>query len=91
MSYPKYFRKEGRCVRQDGPTTTWTIGLPPEFKVPVRFPTEYGSEANLQEHLKDFAESTEQQFKDFLITFWQDVAQERTAFVYLYANQWRRS
>ena len=79
-AYPKYYRKDGRCVRQDAPTSTWTIGLPPEFKVPVRFPTEYPSAERLEADLKSFTPSTAEEFKSFVATFYQQVGHERQQF-----------
>lgn len=78
--YPQYFRKAGRCIRQDSATTTWTIGLPPEFTVPVRFPTMHPSPERLQEELRGYEPSDAATFKSFLCTFYQGVAQERDVF-----------
>lgn len=77
VSYPKYFRKGGRCIRQDGPTTTWTIGLHPEFKVPVRFPTVYPSQERLQEELNTLEPTDAATFESFATTFYQQVGHER--------------
>lgn len=78
-TYPQFFRKAGRCLRIDSPPTGWTIGLPPEFKVPVRSCDTYPSAGHLEALLKDFEPITQDEFKNFLFTFYQQVGHEREA------------
>jgi len=77
MNYPQYFRKAGRCIRVDSPTKSWTIGLPPEFKVPVRSCDNHSSPEHLSHLIKDLDNSTEEEFKSFLFSFYKSVAVER--------------
>lgn len=68
--YPQFYRKDGRCTRVDSPTEAWTIGLPPDYKVPVLFPTVYPTEARMLEDMADREPVDKQIFKDFLITYY---------------------
>lgn len=70
MEYPIFYRKAGKCIRVDGPTETWTIGLPPDYKVPVLFPTAYPDEARMLEAMAALEPVDKQVFKDFLITYY---------------------
>lgn len=75
--YPRYYRKAGTCVRQDGPTETWSITLPPDSKVPCRWHSTHPSSERLQQELNGFEPADAEIFKDFLVTFYQGVAAER--------------
>lgn len=84
--YPRFYRKAGTCVRQDGPTETWSITLKQDSKVPCRWHTTYPSPDRLQQELRGYDLVDVQIFKDFLTTFYQEVAAERDL-----VNSWKIS
>lgn len=76
-TFPAYYRKAGKCIKVMGPTQARVIILPPESMVPERFTSSYPSSERLAEEIAGMNASSEQEFKSFLITFYQGVAAER--------------
>ena len=76
-TYPKYYRKAGRIIRQDAPLDTWTIKLQPDVKVPMRYQTDWPDAERLAQELAGMEPSTAEKFKEFVTTFYQQVATER--------------
>jgi hypothetical protein len=77
--YPKFYRKDGKCVKVASATETRTIILPPESRVAERYSTTYPTADRLLESLAGLEEVTEQTFKEFLFTFYQSVNHERSS------------
>jgi hypothetical protein len=77
-TYPQFHRLAGRIIRQDGPLSTWTIVLQPEAKVAMRYHTKWPSAERLAQELAGMERSTAEKFKEFVTTFYQQVASERS-------------
>jgi hypothetical protein len=77
QSFPKYFRKEGRCVKVVSQTETRTVILPPDRSVAERYSSAFPDYERLLESLQGLEEVSEEIFRDFLFTFYQSVNQER--------------
>ena len=74
--YPKFYRKEGKCVKVVSDTETRTIILPPDAKVPERYSTAFPSRTRLEETLAGLEEVPAEIFKNFTFTFYQQVHHE---------------
>ncbi|HEY3406445.1 MAG TPA: hypothetical protein VGK59_23820 [Ohtaekwangia sp.] len=75
-TYPKYFRKNGKCVKVLSPTETRTIILPPDATAAERF-SSYPAAERLAEDLKTFSEVVPEVWTDFLRGFYSAIADER--------------
>lgn len=74
--YPKFYRKNGKCMRVDSATEVWTITLPPQSKVPLRDHSIYPSPERLQEHLSGMVEVDAEEFRSFYFAFIHGVEDE---------------
>jgi hypothetical protein len=79
-TYPQYYRKDGRIIRIDGPLDTWIIVLQPQSKVAMRYHTKWPDTQRLAEEIADMEQSTVEKFREFIFTFYQQVAAERDTF-----------
>ena len=75
--FPKYFRKDGTCVRVDSPTQLKVIKLPPDTTMAERYSSTYPSKERLNETLSGMEPTTAEIFKNFYFTFLQHVTKER--------------
>jgi hypothetical protein len=76
MSYPKYYRKNGRCLKVLSPTEALQITLPPDFIVPLR--SQYPYPDRLQEELRGFEEVNADTWESFSYSFYAQVDKERS-------------
>lgn len=77
QTYPKYYRRAGRCIKVVSEKETRTIILPPDSMYPERFTSRYPTIERMNEELAHCEECDENKFKEFLFTFYQRVEAER--------------
>jgi hypothetical protein len=75
MEYPKYYRKNGRCLKVLSPTEALQITLPPDFIVPLR--SQFPHPERLQEELREFEEVPSDVWDNFNYSFYHQVQKER--------------
>jgi hypothetical protein len=75
MEYPKYYRKNGRCLKVLSEKEALKITLPPDYVVALR--TIITGADRVQEELHDFEEATATLWEDFSATFRAQILEEK--------------
>jgi hypothetical protein len=70
MTYPKFYRKAGTCVKQINELQARVIILPPESTVPERMTSTFPTKYRLAEYLEGFNEVDESEYKQFGMSFY---------------------
>lgn len=77
QQYPRYYRKDGKCIKVISPTEGRIIELAPQVRIPLR--SIITEKDRLDKELEGMTACDSETFKNFLFTFYKQVKEEHAS------------